>query len=294
MKTIQFTVPLSEKKAIVFEHYADKYFYPHLHRHEEYQLMWVIKGEGTLIANHNMLPFKSNDVFMIGPNQPHVFKSEEHYFKNKSGQHNIRGLALFFDPKGTLSPIFKMPTLEKENLFLNKSRGGFKVPEPMNHTLVAKLIEVEKTKGAQRLSYFFSLLHFLYQNKGEFQPLSGDFTEEIDSEDKGRRIQLLYDYILHNYYRPLSLEEVADHANLTVPAFCRYFKKHTGKTFVTFLNELRIHEACKKLTSKEGKAHQIVDIAYECGFNSITNFNRVFKAVMEESPSSYKKRILTL
>lgn len=292
MKAIQFTVPLSKKRSIVFEHYAGRYFYPHLHRHREFQLMWIKKGEGTLIADHNMIPFQGNDLFMIGPDQPHVFKSEEYYFKDNSGKYTIKGLALFFDPKGALGPIFELPGMEKENLFLKRNKGGFKIPEPYTHIFLAKLIEIEKAEGAQRISAFFSLIRQLYLDQANFRSLSSELHPEINSEAQGRRIQSIYDYILRNYYRSLSLQEVAEHANLTIPAFCRYFKKHTGKTFVTFLNELRVHEACKRLASGEG--HQpIVNIAYECGFNSVTNFNRVFKNVMEKSPSAYKKQILT-
>jgi AraC-like DNA-binding protein len=72
---------------------------------------------------------------------------------------------------------------------------------------------------------------------------------------------------------------------MTPQAFCRFFKKRTRHTFVSFLNEVRINEACKKLT--EGGFDSISTVAYTCGFNSITNFNRVFKAVLGKSPSEY-------
>jgi AraC-like DNA-binding protein len=72
---------------------------------------------------------------------------------------------------------------------------------------------------------------------------------------------------------------------MTPQAFCRYFKKHTGHTFVTFLNEMRINEACKKLAN--GRCDSISNVAYTSGFNSITNFNRVFKSVTGNSPREY-------
>jgi len=87
------------------------------------------------------------------------------------------------------------------------------------------------------------------------------------------------------YDKPITLEDVAKQAHMTPQAFCRYFKKHTLHTFVSFLNEVRINEACKKLT--DGNYDSIATVAYNCGFNSITNFNRVFKSVTRKSPSEY-------
>ena len=95
----------------------------------------------------------------------------------------------------------------------------------------------------------------------------------------------IYNYILQNYNREVTLEDVAAEAHLTPQAFCRYFKKHTGVTFVAFLNEMRVNEACKKLA--RGDFENISSVAYQCGFNSITNFNRVFKNVSGTSPKTY-------
>jgi AraC-like DNA-binding protein len=93
------------------------------------------------------------------------------------------------------------------------------------------------------------------------------------------------------YDKPITLEDVAKQAHMTPQAFCRYFKKHTLHTFVSFLNEVRINEACKKLT--DGNYDSIATVAYNCGFNSITNFNRVFKSVTKKSPSEYVNSYLT-
>jgi AraC-like DNA-binding protein len=90
---------------------------------------------------------------------------------------------------------------------------------------------------------------------------------------------------MHHYESPLTLEDVAAQAHMTPQAFCRYFKKHTRHTFVSFLNQVRINEACKKLT--DGSYDSVSTVAYNCGFNSITNFNRVFKSVTGKSPRDY-------
>jgi AraC-like DNA-binding protein len=90
---------------------------------------------------------------------------------------------------------------------------------------------------------------------------------------------------MQNYASPLTLEDVAMQAHLTPTAFCRYFKKHTRHTLVNFINKVRINEACKMLVN--GEAKSIATIAYSCGFNSITNFNYVFKSITGVSPRDY-------
>ena len=90
---------------------------------------------------------------------------------------------------------------------------------------------------------------------------------------------------MQQFDKPITLEDVARQAHMTPQAFCRYFKRHTLHTFVSFLNKVRINEACKRLT--DGRYDSIATVAYNCGFNSITNFNRVFKTVTGKSPSEY-------
>jgi AraC-like DNA-binding protein len=90
---------------------------------------------------------------------------------------------------------------------------------------------------------------------------------------------------MRNYAEAITLDDVAKAAFMTSESFCRYFKKHTGNTFVTFLNEIRINEACKILTAN--KFENISSAAYKCGFKSITNFNRVFRSVTGSSPREY-------
>ncbi|ULT41053.1 AraC family transcriptional regulator [Niabella defluvii] len=97
----------------------------------------------------------------------------------------------------------------------------------------------------------------------------------------------MYDYIMQHYHSDIPLENVAAVSHMTPQAFCRYFKKQTGHTFVGFLNEVRINEACKKLTAADFES--VSTVAYTSGFNSITNFNRVFKSVTGKSPLEYLK-----
>ncbi len=290
MEPIPFTIPVSHEKTIIFEDYSGPQFYPHLHRHKEFQLMWVISGNGTLIADHNIFRFNEGDIFLLGANQPHVFKNDEEYLPDGSKK-TIKGLSVFFNPQGPLNAVFSLPELNTLHSFLKNSMCGFKIPDDQKVKLAEKINELRSSKGAVRMSLFLLLIYTMYSIKESLTPLSAKSDSEPYPEEKSRRIQLIYDFILKNFENEITLEEVAEQAFFTPPAFCRYFKKHTGKTFVSFLNELRVNEACKKLVAEKDEA-QISNIAYECGFKSVTNFNRVFKTVIGTSPSIYQKRFL--
>lgn len=291
MKPIPFTLPVSSDHSIVFEEYLGAYFYPHLHRHKEFQLMWVIKGSGTLIVDHNLYRFKSGDMFLIGPNQPHVFKSDSEYFMPDS-KLEARGLALFFDPEGSFDSLFNLPELRTIKDFLKDSAGGFLIPEHRAKLLQRKLLELKLAKGAERIGMFLYLIDYVHSIRGEATVLSAKMKSKAYPEVKAGRIQTIYDYVLKNYENDISLDDVAAQACMTPPAFCRYFKKRTGKTFVSFLNELRVNEACKKLVAEQNDT-PIANIAADCGFNSVTNFNRVFRTIMGNSPSDYQKQFLS-
>jgi quercetin dioxygenase-like cupin family protein len=84
MKVLQFTIPVQHDKSIFTRIDVLPYFYPYLHRHKEMQITWVQQGEGTLVVNNNMHIFHSNEIYLLGANQPHLFKSEPSYFSVKT------------------------------------------------------------------------------------------------------------------------------------------------------------------------------------------------------------------
>lgn len=88
MKVLQFTIPVPLDKSIIVQKDVLPYFYPHLHRHQEIQLTWIQQGEGTLVADNNMHPFRPSEIYWLGANQPHIFKSEASYFQPKSRKKN--------------------------------------------------------------------------------------------------------------------------------------------------------------------------------------------------------------
>ncbi|RYY30594.1 MAG: AraC family transcriptional regulator [Chitinophagaceae bacterium] len=283
MKVLPFTIPPSQDKTILIEEQILPHFYPYLHRHEEIQLTLILKGQGTLLVGSIMHHFQENEVYLIGANIPHVFKNDASYFApgNTEGVH---ALTIFFNTKGKLASLFNLPELKGVHSFFSTNYSGFRVPQNSFADISGRIMSIQYSSGLDQLMQFFQLLRSL-SSLENIDALAPDLQLQPFSDYEGLRISNIYNYIMQNYSRDITLEEVAAAAYMTPQAFCRYFKKHTRVTFVTFLNEIRINEACKKLI--EGSYDSVSSVAYDCGFNSITNFNRVFKSTTGKSPRQY-------
>lgn len=284
MKVLQFTIPVAYDKSVIVQQDELPYFYPHLHRHKEAQITWIQAGEGTLIASNNMHTFRSGEIYLLGADQPHLFKSNPEFFQpdNKS---MIRTLTVFFDPNGALASLFSLPEMKVLRDFIHQTQQGFLVPSEFTDRVSRIMIDIQKNSGSDQMICFLQLLSVLQSINPRPEPLSPSSISHDITESEGIRISNIYNYILQHYSEAVTLDDVAREACMTPQAFCRYFKKHTGHTFISFLNSMRVNEACKKLT--ENRYESISVVAYKCGFTSITNFNRVFKNVMGNSPRGY-------
>ncbi|MBD1366220.1 helix-turn-helix transcriptional regulator [Mucilaginibacter sp. ZT4R22] len=283
MKVLPFTIPVPHGQTIIVQEEVLPHFYPHLHRHAEVQVTWIQEGEGTLLAGNNMHVFTGGEVFVMGANQPHLFKSSPDYFAEGS-QKQVRAISVFFNPNGKLAALFNLPEMQAVQSFFSQWQNGFKIPERETEAFSVSIAKIQHSTGAAQLALLIDLLNAMSTTDG-LQPLSSESYTYSMTDPEGARIASVYNYIMHNYSSALTLDEVARLAHLTPNAFCRYFKKHTRTTFIAFVNKVRVNEACKMLVN--GSLNNIADVAYSCGFSSITNFNYVFKNIAGKSPRDY-------
>jgi AraC-like DNA-binding protein len=281
MKILQFTLPVPDNKTIITKEESNVDFYPHLHRHNEVQLTWILKGEGTLIVDNSIHLFHQHEIYWIGANQSHVFKSEPSKFKNRETTKHT--LDIFFSFDKQLSSFFSIPEIKNLKNFIEHHGTGFRVPDASVTGIAEKMLAVRDSSGVEQFFQFLSLLKQIAALE-ELAPLSLP-SHESYSDHEGIRIANIYNYVMKHYKEDITLEEVAKIAYMTPQAFCRYFKKHTHHTLLAFINQVRINEACKKLVDKNYES--ISSVAYNSGFNSITNFNRVFKSIVKKSPKEY-------
>ncbi|HTL10821.1 MAG TPA: AraC family transcriptional regulator, partial [Chitinophagaceae bacterium] len=243
----------------------------------------VLAGTCTLLAGNHMQQFRDGEVFVIGANQPHLFKSDPAYFE-KGSRKMIHSLNLFFKPSGFIEPLLQLPEMSRIKKWMAGAAHGLQAAPNAAQKITQALQTINAATNGKRMAAFILLLQLLADSK-KWQPFSTDAFTHNFTDIEGLRINDVYQYSMANYTRAIALEEVAALVHLTVPSFCRYFKKHTAKTYIQFLNEVRVNEARKQLLDK--KMSGIAAVAYQSGFNNVVNFNRVFKSVTGRSPSAF-------
>jgi AraC-like DNA-binding protein len=284
MKVLQFTIPVSHDKSVILEQFDGPYHYPYLHRHKEIQITWIQRGGGTLISGNSMCHYKENEIYLLGANLPHLFKSDPEYFESNGAMY-IKAFTIFFNPDGALSGLLDLPEMKAIKNFLSQCQLGIKIPDAFFDEVSQSMDAVRNSSGAVQIMHSSSMLNTFLQFSSSVESLSSYGGMPNITDNVGIRIGNVYNYIMQSYSETITLEDVAKAAYMTPESFCRYFKRHTGHTFVEFLSQIRINEACKKLVAHQFES--ISTVAYSCGFKSITNFNRVFKGFTGKSPREY-------
>ena len=277
MKVLPFQIPKPTKDALIYQEDHEYVFYDKFHQHLEIQLSYILEGEGTLIVGDTISNYTKGDIIAIGSNLPHVFKSDA------SSGIKSHMLTLFFTRDGFGSDFFELEELSETDSFFNHLANGFKVSNPSKE-LRKGYLSLKKSSKLERFITFLRVLKLLMVSKKT--SLSSFVYEKNYSAIEGKRMQDVMAYTMNHYHQTITLEAIASVASMTKNAFCKYFKKRTNKTYVQFLNELRIENASKLLLSK--KERSIAEIAFECGFANLSNFNRQFKSIKKKTPSQYR------
>ncbi|MCF7568306.1 AraC family transcriptional regulator [Sabulilitoribacter arenilitoris] len=278
MKVLPFQIPKPEHDALIYQEDKELIFYDKFHQHEEIQVSFIAEGEGALVVGDTINYYKKGDVIALGSNLPHVFKSDI--------STNIQSemLTLFFSNDAFGSTFFELEELRELRPFFKKVNYGFKV-SPKSKKIETLFKQLHESSKLQRFILLLEVLKAL--SKSKTQPLSSFIYDKKYTDSEGKRMRDVMDFTMQNYNQQISLDDVAQVSAMTKNAFCKYFKKRTNKTYFTFLNELRIENACKLLLSNQDLS--IIEIAEKSGFNNMSNFNRQFKVVKKNSPSLFKK-----
>ncbi|WP_228411943.1 AraC family transcriptional regulator [Chryseobacterium sp. KLBC 52] len=284
MKSLQFSVPADTNKSIRIQEDIMPNFYPYFHRHTETQIMWILRGHGTLAIEQNLFNFEAGDIFYLGANQSHVFRGSF----DKNEKQKVHAISIFFDPHKKIAAFFGLPEFEELKNFINHSEVGFKVASKLKKSIAEDIAALQKTKGVDQIIDFIRILNHLMQNRHLHIPLSSEKNLPDPISDTDQRIIDAQNFIKKNFTQhKLTLNLIAKEACMTPQAFCRSFKKRTRITYTEYLNELRVQRACRLLTASN--MYSISSVAFNSGFNSLTNFNRVFKSIMKYSPKEYLK-----
>lgn len=281
MKVVPFIIPRSDEASIRVQVDEVPHLYNHLHQHPEIQLTLICKSSGTLIAGDYVGRFREAEVFVIGSNQPHVFRNDAVFFKNRS---TAKAITVFFDEASLGNRFWQLAEVKSFLPFFRNSLGGYRITGKKQNQLSEALLLIAEAEGLDKLILFLHLIRLL-SSKKEMKPLSHITIQRPIKSYDGNRLNRVVEFTFRENQRSIRLEEIAGVANMTVEAFCKYFKTRTGKTYIHFLNEIRVSNACKLLLSEDWP---VSTICYKTGFANLSNFNRVFKKINGHTPKEFR------
>jgi len=257
------------------------------HHHPELELVLIEKSTGTRFIGDSIEKFEAGEVVLIGENLPHMWLNDEAYFSERSKLIS-RAIAIHFK-KGFLgTAFFELPEMTHILELILKAKRGVKFID-LKKSTIQEIRKLATLSGFQKVMSFVTILNALAKHNN-YKLLSSEGFINSYNKTESKNLDKIYEYIFKNFNTSISLNNVATVACMNPSSFSRYFKRIHRKTFIEYVNELRIGFACKMLI--EGK-YSITFICYECGFNNVSNFNRQFKKITNFSPKQYLKKYKT-
>ena len=279
---IPFKIPKSENHALLVQVDEMPFFYNQLHYHPEFQITAILKGEGIFYAGNNMSAFAKKDVLVVGANVPHLLKcSSRYYMENSLG---VKGISLFFDEFSFGKQFFEIKELYRIKNLLRDCNRVIKIVGKLKEVLFNKIITTTSLQNEQLIIAFLEILSLIHQANKLY--INSEQYSLILNSNEGGRLNEVLDYTFKNFNQEITIEQIAKIAFLSRSQFSYFFKLHTGKTYIQFLNELRIENACILLKNNNRTIEQI---CYEIGFQNVSNFVRHFKKIKGITPSKYRK-----
>lgn len=260
------------------------YFDVPWHFHPETEILYIEKSTGLRFVGDHSESFEEGDVGLIGSNLPHVWKSDSIYHKNIQGL-TAHAFVVHFNETIFQGPMSILPEIQGINQLLFDSQSGIKFTGAARASIAAQMKEIVMAAGIEKLLKLIKMLDVMSRTN-EKQLLASSGYSKIRKSFDFDRFDKAHRYMIDNFQTNISLDAVSEIVGMTTTSFCRYFKKHTKKSFHTVLNEIRIGHACKLLLENK---MSISGICYESGFNNVSNFNEQFKKIKGISPSLYIK-----
>jgi len=280
MKPLIEKLPLAEDTSFLAKTFSTPHFEVPWHQHAEYELILFTEGEGASFIGNYVGDFKCGDIFFLGSNLPHTFqKAEKDLFTS--------AVVVQFKEDFWGNDFMQMPESRQIKSLFETSMHGLKINEKCRLQLAPLVKKLEKINGFERIITLCNCLALIAQQQ-DYITLSTQEIKAFNSKNK-ERIDKILQYTIDYFQEPVTLEDVAKNVAMSIPAFCNYFKKSTKKTYIDFLNEVRVGYACKQLIDTQ---NNIASICYDSGFNTLANFNKQFLKVKNLTPSGYRKTFM--
>lgn len=283
--SIYFRLPKIENEGFVVQYDDLPHFYDQLHYHPEFQLIFIIEGTGDLFVGDSITPFEGGELFLIGSNQSHLFRSDSKYFE--AGFNGVsRSISIFFNEQSLGKGFFDITETTTIRSLIERSDRCLQFQKNIAEYFGARLKGLMTITGFDRFLEILSILNDLAQS-GKYEYLASVSNSKPPADQESEQINNVINYLLSHYKEDIELQTIAEVANYSEAAFCRFIKKRTRKTFSELLNEVRIAQACELLRNRDLNISQV---CFESGYNNVSNFNRQFKKITGTTPKSYLKK----
>ena len=251
----------------IFSRVKQKFDFP-LHYHEEYELNLILNAKGAkrVVGGHIDI-IDDLELVLIGPNLYHA------WFTHQATSDAITEVTIQFHKDLFDERLLKRNQLSFLKSMLERAQRGILFSPETVEALKTRLLSLDKKHGFDSVLELLSILHDLSISRHMRSLSDPSFTNEKFYYNS-RRIEKVFEYMNINYNKQVTLAEVSKIANMPEASFSRFIKKRTGKTFIDSLNEIRLGHASRLLIDT---TNTVAEIAYKCGFNNISNFNRIFK-----------------
>lgn len=279
-KIITEITPLEEKDCFyLVDRNKDSFTYP-LHKHEEIELNFVENCSGARrIVGDSIEVLGQYDLALVGSNLEHTWE------QNICDSLKVREITIQFDPNLFGDTLLSKSQMRSIQQLLDNAKNGVAFGMSAIMKIYSRLEEITETQpGFYRVIKLLEILYELSMDD-DFHKLASSSFANVSVSTESRRVRKVEEYIDLNYKQEVRLQTLSDLAGMTASAFSRFFKLRTGKTVQEYIIDVRIGHAARQLvdTSKS-----IAEICIDCGFNNISNFNRIFKKKKGCSPSLFR------
>lgn len=277
----------SPDSSFYIRHAVVPYMYDKWHFHEELELNLILQGSGTRFIGDSIQQFENEDLVLVGSKLPHVWKNDEIYYKGNSTL-NAEAILIQFSPDFLGKDFLVLPEIHPIKALFHKAEQGLMITGNTREEVKVLMKKMVITENTNKLLLLLQVLDIIAKTDESVVLSSSAFISLYNNENSDK-INRIYDYITNNFRKKINLNEVAELSHMNVSSFCRYFKKVTKKTFIEFVNEIRIGYACKLLSQHD---HNVTEACFESGYKNLSYFIRIFRSITGLSPSEYKKQFI--
>lgn len=280
MKALFEKVRIEEQESLLIKHILTDRFDAPWHYHPEYELTFIAQSSGKRFIGDHVGDFSTGDLVLLGPNLPHFWRNDDDQLPEASAE----AIVIQFSENVNETMLSALPEAERILQMLHRSRYGLLFSEPFQQRVGQKMERLLSRSGMERVIEWLRILNELSYDTN-ITLLASDSYQLSPSEAETDRMKRVLEYMLHHFRKEIRIEQIASVAGMAPAAFCRYFRKRTNKSFVEYLNELRISHARKLLTRADMSVGQV---GLECGFNNISHFHRQFRQQTGTTPLKYQ------